>query len=66
MKKRKFRAITIGEHCTAGRTKCEDCEYHRGLYYCDYSDFNKVHREYDRNKAYKTKDGKYILIEAKE
>lgn len=66
MKKRKFRAMTIGEHCTVRRTECIDCEYHRGLYYCDYSDFNKVNRGRDKNKPYKTKDGKYILIEVKE
>lgn len=64
--RRKFRAMTIGEHCTVGITECKDCEYHRGLYYCDYSEFNQVHRERDRNKPFKTKDGKYILIEVKE
>ena len=65
-KKRKFRAMTIGEHCTVRRTECIDCEYHRGWYYCDYSDFNKVNRGRNKNKPYKTKDGKYILIEVKE
>lgn len=65
-KKRKFRAMTICEHCTSITTVCKDCEYQRGLYYCDYSDFNQVHRGRDRNKPYKTKDGKYILIEEKD
>lgn len=65
-KKRKLRAMTICEHCFSITTVCEDCEYRRGLLYCDYSDFNQVHRARDRNKPYKTKDGKYILIEVEE
>lgn len=46
-KKRKFRAMTIGEYCDigrVGRTDCKYCEYNRGLYYCDYSVFNQVNR----------------------
>lgn len=62
-KKHKFRAMTIGEHCTVRRTKCKDCEYQYDLFYCDYSNFNQVNRERDKNKPYKTKDGKYIFIE---
>lgn len=65
-KKRKFRAMTICEHCSSITTVCKDCEYRRGLLYCDYSEFNQVHRGRDRNKPFKTKDGKYILIEVKE
>lgn len=65
-KKRKFRAMTIGEHCAVGKTKCEDCEYYRNWCYCEYSDFNKAIRGREQTKPYKTKDGKYILIEVKE
>lgn len=66
-KKRKFRVMTIGEHCacTYRKTGCIGCEYHYGWFCCDYSNFNKVNRERDGNKPYKTKDGKYILIEVK-
>jgi hypothetical protein len=59
-KKRKFRAMTIREHCANKTTVCKDCEYHRGLLYCNYPKFR------DENEPYKTKDGKYILIEVKE
>lgn len=65
-KKRKFRAMTIGEHCTGEKKKCEGCEYNRNWWYCAYSNFNKVIQERDKNKPYKTRDGKYILIEVKE
>ena len=65
-RKHKFRAMTIGEHCTVRRTKCKDCEYQYDLFYCDYSNFNQVNRGRDKNKPYKTKDGKYIMIEVKE
>lgn len=62
-KKRKFRAMTIGEYCTGEKKKCEDCEYNRNWWYCAYPNLNKV---IEKNKPYKTKDGKYILIEEKE
>ena len=62
-KKHKFRAITIEEHCA--KEKCGKCEYHDGWFYCDYSDYNKVNRGQDKKKPYKTKDGKYILVEKK-
>ncbi|WP_455492782.1 hypothetical protein [Eubacterium sp.] len=68
-KKRKLRAMTIGEYCDigrVGRTECKYCEYNRGLYYCDYSVFNQVNRWREKNKPYKTKGGKYILREVKE
>ena len=65
-KKRKFRAMAIGEHCTGEKTKCEDCEYYRSWWYCDYSDFNQVHRGREKNKPYKKRNGKYILIEVTE
>lgn len=59
--------MTIGEHCacTYRKTGYIGCEYHYGWFYCDYSNFNKVNRERDENKPYKTKDRKYILIEVK-
>ncbi len=65
-KKRKLRAMTIREHCASITTVCEDCEYCIGLSYCYYSDFNQVYRGLDINKPFKTKDGKYIMIEVKE
>lgn len=61
MKKRKFRAMTIREHCASITTVCDDCEYCIGLSYCYYSDFNQVYRGLDINKPFKTKDGKYIF-----
>ena len=61
-KTHKFRAMTIGEYCE--QAECKKCEYHYGTFCCDYSNFNGVHREH--SKSYKTKDGKYILIEVKE
>lgn len=71
MKKRKFRAMTIGEHCTYRKTGCNGCEYRQHLTYCDYTcdyaDFNQINSmAQNRTKPYKTKNGKYILIEVKE
>ena len=63
MKKRKFRALTIGEHCAYTKPRCRDCEYYGGLDCCNYSKFNKVQTG---KEPYITKDGKYILIEVKE
>ncbi len=63
MKKRKFRAMTIGEYCECNRPTCRDCGYSRGLDCCDYSKFHKVQTG---RELYKTKDGKYILIEVEE
>ena len=69
-KKRKFRIMTLDEYCTYRKTECNGCEYRQSLtyydYYCDYSNFNKVNRERDKSKPYKTKDGKFILNEVKE
>lgn len=65
-KKRKFRAMTIGEHCNVEKPVCKKCEYRHNWFFCDYSDFNQVYRAHDKNKPYKTKDGKYILVEVKE
>ena len=69
-KKHKFRAMTIGEHCfdSDSRTMCKDCECGEGLSFCfcTYSVYKQVSMLRDRNKPYKTKDGKYILIEVKE
>lgn len=61
--KHKFRTMTISEWCDP--KKCPKCEYHYGAFYCDYSNFNQVNRGREKNKPYKTKDGKYILIEVK-
>lgn len=59
-KKRKFRAMTINEYCSKG---CSTCEYNRNWWYCAYLNLNKV---IEKNEPYKTKDGKYILVEVKE
>jgi hypothetical protein len=63
-KKRKFKAMTVGEWCDP--SKCSQCEYHYNLYFCSYAEFNRVNRALEKDKPYKTKNGKYILIEVKE
>lgn len=60
--KRKFRAMTVKEHCIKVKN-CKKCSYYCDLVICDYTEFNGV-----VNKSiapYKTKNGKYILIEVK-
>lgn len=59
-KKRKFRAVTKGEWCSPKR--CPKCEYHYAIFYCDYSEFNGIHKR-DDSKPYKKRNGKYILVE---
>ena len=64
-KKRKFRAMTLGEHCA--KEECKKCEYHLyGTIYCNYPDINRIHKEREDCKPYKKRNGKYILIEVKE
>lgn len=63
-KKRKFRAMTIGEWCDL--KKCPKCEYNYGTFYCTYSIFNGLNRGQNKSKSYKKRNGKYILIEVKE
>lgn len=64
-KKRKFRAMTVREWCIPKR--CLKCEYHYAIFYCNYLEFNGIDdKEREKNKPYKTKDGKYIFIEVKE
>ena len=64
-KKRKFRAMTVSERCRKGI--CHKCEYHWGNYYCLYSKLNGTNRINEKGEMpYKTKDGKYIMIEVKE
>lgn len=46
--KRKFKFMTVQEHCN--QTDCQKCERCYNLFY-------------DKDKPYKTKNGKYILIE---
>lgn len=62
-KKHKLKAMTMSEWCDK---KCPECEYHYAIICCDYSDFNNVNLGQNKNKPYKTKDGKYIFIEVKE
>lgn len=62
MKRRKFRCMTILERCfTNPFTPCKDCEYRNGIC-CQYTDAYSG----DKNKPYKTRKGKYILIEVKD
>lgn len=61
--KRKFRAVTIREHCA--KAECEKCEYNYG-FGCFYSDFNEIHKEREDCKPYKKRNGKYILVEVRE
>ena len=62
MKNRKFRCMTIHERCFNNTfIPCIDCEYRCGMF-CQYPESYLN----DKNKPYKTKDGKYILIEVKE
>lgn len=63
-KKRKFRAMTIREHCT--KEKCKKCEYFYGTIYCNYPDINRILKEREDCKPYKKRNGKYILVEVKE
>ena len=61
MKKRKFRCMTIREHCFNSKlTSCKECEYRSGIC-CQYPESYSS----DKNKPYKTRKGKYILIEVK-
>lgn len=60
-KKRKFRAMTVGEWCDP--SKCSQCEYHYNLHFCSYAEFNRVNKALGKDKPYKTKNGKYIFIE---
>lgn len=66
MKKRKFRAMTIGEHCFGSRPWCKGCEYRQGHCFCGYGFYNQVDMVRNKDKPFKTKDGKYILIEVEE
>lgn len=67
MKKRKFRAMTIGEHCYDTKIgACINCEYRQPPFYCEYFTLNRVDKLKNKTKPYKTKDGKYILIEVKD
>lgn len=61
-KKRKFRAMTIRERCFNNKfTPCKDCEYRSGIC-CQYPESYLS----DKDKPYKTRNGKYVLIEVKE
>lgn len=58
-KKRKFRAMTINEHCSKG---CSTCEYKFKMF-CFYHNVTGINRIERSDTPYKTKDGKYILVE---
>lgn len=58
-KKRKFRAMTCGEFCRK-YDFCGDCPmYDKRIYDCSTPDFKG-------NDPFRTKNGKYILVEVKE
>lgn len=65
-KKRKFRAMTNSEFCStyAGGKKfdCSNCSLYRQTDDCELVE----DWELNSKKPYKTKDGKYILVEVKE
>lgn len=58
-KKRKFRAMTINEHCSKG---CSTCEYSYKIF-CDYQNVTGTYRHKEGDTPYKTRAGKYILVE---
>lgn len=60
MKQCKFRCMTIHERCFNSKlTQCLNCEYRSGIH-CQYPEY------YSSDKPYKTRKGKYILMEVKE
>lgn len=63
-KKRKFRIITVEEWCD--KANCQKCEYCKDSVFCNYLQFNRITMITMSNTPYKTKDGKYILIEVEE
>lgn len=63
-KKRKFRVMTVKERCD--KANCKKCEYCSDSVFCDYLQFNGITMMKMSNTPYKTKAGKYILIEVKE
>ena len=65
-KKRKFRAMTNREFCITyaidKNVDCEDCSLYRQADVCELAEDWKLKSE----KPYKSRNGKYILIEVKE
>ena len=61
-KKRKFKIMTVKEWCD--KTNCKKCEYCKDSAFCDYLQFNGIITKMS-NTPYKTKAGKYILVEVK-
>lgn len=64
-KKRKFMAMTVEEHCDKVGD-CKKCSYCPDTIFCDYMKYNGIVKMKTSVTPYKTKDGKYILIEVKE
>lgn len=60
--KRKFRAMTVKEYCDKVGD-CKKCPYCFDTIFCDYMEFNGIVKMKTSVTPYKTKDGKYILIE---
>lgn len=56
--------MTVKEWCD--KTNCKKCEYCKDSAFCEYLQFNEIIIMEMSNTPYKTKDGKYILIEVKE
>lgn len=61
-KKRKFRAMTVKEYCDKVGD-CKKCSYCFNTIFCDYMKFNGIAKMKTSVTPYKTKDGKYILVE---
>lgn len=61
-KKRKFRAMTVEEHCDKVGD-CKKCSYCPDTIFCDYMKYNGIVKMKTSVTPYKTKDGKYILVE---
>lgn len=61
-KKRKFKLMTIDEHCN--QTACQKCEYYERTYGCYYGRFNHVNVIHSQ--PYRKRDGKYVLVKVKE
>lgn len=63
--KRKFRAMTVEEHCDKVGD-CKKCSYCTDTIFCDYMKYNGIVKMKTSVTPYKTKDGKYILVEVRE
>lgn len=63
-KKRKLKIMTVKEWCD--KTNCKKCEYCKDSAFCEYLQLNEIIIMKMSNTPYKTKAGKYILVEVRE